>query len=199
MAETDKKIRKHFRVKHRDNLPYTGWLPSVREDIYDFMGKTGGFERGAEIGVRRGENAIKMFERIPNLHLICIDPWTGFSRSTTDEKAIQNYNICVKLLEKYSTEYKKMTSTEAAKEVPDGSLDFVYIDGLHDFDNVIMDIITWVPKVRKNGIIAGHDYCEFYQSGIIEAVRVYTFAHNIQDWYVTRFTEKTPSWFWVNK
>lgn len=194
----DREIRKYFRVKKNDNLPYVGWLNSTRENIYDFMGQVGGYKLGAEIGVQDGKNAKQMFNRIPGLHLICIDPWHGFSQTTTETKAERHYKKCLKVLDGCDTEYKIMTSMEAVKDIPDGSLDFVYIDGLHFFDYVMNDIIAWVPKVRKGGIVAGHDYFDFYQFGVVEAVRAYTMAHNVRDWYITR-AEKYSSWFWVNK
>jgi len=39
----------------------------------------------------------------------------------------------------------------------DNSLDLVYIDAAHDYENVKKDISFWLPKIRLNGIIAGHD------------------------------------------
>lgn len=38
------------------------------------------------------------------------------------------------------------------------SLDFVFIDAAHDYDNVLRDIISWYGKVKNGGVIAGHDY-----------------------------------------
>jgi hypothetical protein len=43
---------------------------------------------------------------------------------------------------------------DAAKKI-DEQLDFVYIDGLHDFKSVIDDIAAWYPLVRKGGWSAG--------------------------------------------
>lgn len=51
-----------------------------------------------------------------------------------------------------------MKSTRAAEEYEDASLDFVYIDAAHDYDNVIADIKAWLPKVKPGGTLAGHDY-----------------------------------------
>lgn len=40
----------------------------------------------------------------------------------------------------------------------DESLDFVYIDGAHDYLSVIRDIENFLPKIKSGGIIAGHDW-----------------------------------------
>ena len=61
----------------------------------------------------------------------------------------------------------------------------------------MMDIILWAPKVRKGGIVSGHDFYPFYQSGVMDAVYAYTRAHTICDWYVT--WEKTATWLWAVK
>ena len=38
------------------------------------------------------------------------------------------------------------------------SLDFVYIDARHDYDGCLEDIVAWYPKLKKGGLIAGHDF-----------------------------------------
>ena len=37
-------------------------------------------------------------------------------------------------------------------------IDLLYIDGCHLYESVKGDIIDWMPKVKKGGIIAGDDY-----------------------------------------
>jgi len=50
-----------------------------------------------------------------------------------------------------------MPSEQAAQHFADGSLDFVFIDASHDYQSVVKDIRAWKPKVRKGGMLAGHD------------------------------------------
>ena len=50
---------------------------------------------------------------------------------------------------------------DAVKTFEDNSLDFVYIDGNHDFLNVAQDIHYWFKKVRPGGILSGHDYVRY--------------------------------------
>merc|ERR1712217_308009 len=53
--------------------------------------------------------------------------------------------------------FLEMDSVEAADEFEDHSLDFVYIDAEHN-DRVALDLKAWEPKLRKGGILAGHDF-----------------------------------------
>ena len=63
-----------------------------------------------------------------------------------------------------------MTSLEAAQCFADGSLDFVYIDAGHAYQDVRNDIRAWAPKVQADGFIGGHDYSPLFP-GVMQAVR----------------------------
>jgi hypothetical protein len=52
----------------------------------------------------------------------------------------------------------KMDSVEASGNFDDGSLDFVYIDADHSYEGCSADLTAWYPKVKKGGLIAGHDF-----------------------------------------
>jgi hypothetical protein len=54
--------------------------------------------------------------------------------------------------------YHKCNSYDAPEFYEDESLDFVFIDASHEYENVKKDIINWYPKVKFGGVIAGHDY-----------------------------------------
>ena len=48
-------------------------------------------------------------------------------------------------------------------------VDFVYIDGLHTYDQVKKDIENYLPLIKENGFIGGHDYHPVYQ-GVMDAI-----------------------------
>lgn len=52
----------------------------------------------------------------------------------------------------------QLPSVEAAAKFPDGSIDFCFIDGDHGREAVKADIAAWLPKMKPNGVLAGHDY-----------------------------------------
>ena len=59
----------------------------------------------------------------------------------------------------------KMDSLEAAKTFKNKSVDMVFIDGGHEYEEVKADIEAWLPKVKK--LMCGHD-C--YNEGVKRAV-----------------------------
>ena len=190
-------LKEKFHFRRGDCLPYTPWLKKAsRDTIAEFCAEMN-FNEGAEIGVRAGTFSKIFLDMNPNLHMRCIDSWLPYSRVGTQERQDAYYQMCLEILAPYKerVDIIKMSSQEALSVVPDDSLDFVYIDAMHDFDNVIMDLIGWNKKVKRGGIISGHDYYNFYNGGVITAVDAYVKAHNIQEWCVTK--EHLPSFFWI--
>lgn len=164
-----------------------------------------GFVKGAEIGVADGRYSEILCKKIPKLELLCIDPWIPY-KGCWRSKGYQAkaYEKAQQRLGKYNTKLIKKTSLEASLDVPDESLDFVFIDGSHLFDNVMIDIILWTRKVREGGIISGHDYTFFTNSGIIEAVNIYTQLHRIELNIISRDRtnskeDRQPCWWFVKK
>lgn len=47
---------------------------------------------------------------------------------------------------------------EIATTYDDKSLDFVWIDAAHKYDDVVKDVAAWYPKVKHGGYLGGHDW-----------------------------------------
>jgi hypothetical protein len=170
-----------------------------------------GFTKGAEVGVAKGDHAKILCENNPNLKLYCIDVWERYKgyREYTD-RIEKYYEIAKNILEPYGCSLIKKFSMDAVKDFPDGSLDFVYIDGAHDFKNVANDICEWSKKVRSGGIVYGHDYKRSkgkYTNDVVDVVQAYCYAKGIRPWFVLGekgqrdgvYKEGTQSWMWVVK
>ena len=177
----------------------------TRPELYRCFASLG-YKVGAEIGVQRGRNAGEMFKKMPDLKLYLVEPyadyWMGnrwYGKSIHDKFR----KITHERLKSYDTTYLEMFSEDAVREVPDDSLDFVYLDGMHLYDSLMLDIILWSRKVRKGGIVAGHDY--YKNRNVIEvihAVNDYVKEHKLP-LYVTDCSvaetsgDKSPSWFFI--
>jgi predicted O-methyltransferase YrrM len=141
-----------------------------------------GFRIGAEIGVYDGYFSEELCKHIPGLKLYAIDSWQTYKNykiGYTDIQLALAYRITHERLEKYDTEIIKAFSMDAVKDFKDNSLDFVYIDGNHEYSHVKEDIEMWTPKVRKGGVVSGHDYyiTRSGNEGVINAVNEYIEEH----------------------
>ena len=184
-----------------------------RGDMYRLFFKLG-YKIGAEVGVQRGRNAATMLDEIPGLMLYLIDPYRNHecAGQNWDEKFLRKVKRQThKRLRGRNVKYLQTFSEDAIRYIEKESLDFVYIDGDHTYDFVMLDIILWSRKVRRGGIVSGHDY--FYKNDrqgrlpkVTAAVNHYARIHRFDPWYITdnHFPEKEkgdgyPSWFWVKK
>ena len=128
------------------------------------------WQRGAEIGVLRGKVFFALLGACPRLSMIGVDTWdywpgpeqpnleTGEARHSHLPMREYEVNVLARANEfgSRATIIKKV-SIEAAKEVPDAALDFVFIDATHTTEAVLQDIAAWKPKIRAGGYITGHD------------------------------------------
>ena len=124
----------------------------TRNELAEYFNELG-FKTGAEIGVNRGFYSRQLCRSIPDLKLYCVDPWV-IKIPRHEEK----YQEALTMLSPFDTHIIRKTSMEAVKDFEDESLDFVYIDGDHSYQAVKDDLREWSKKVRKGGIISGHDY-----------------------------------------
>lgn len=109
---------------------------------------------GCEIGVWKGEHALKMLQQLSLKKLYLID-WYKI-KIAKDAQKFADIN-----LKSYLSRIKWIyqDSTLAAQEILE-KLDFVYIDASHRYNAVKRDIQTYYPLLKKGGILGGHDYYE---------------------------------------
>lgn len=126
-----------------------------------------GWARGAEIGVLRGKTLFKLLDNAPGLTLFGVDQWRHLPESTED--GAEHYSkfdmrALAQDVKARALAYGERCrilhgdSVEMAAGIPDGSLDFVFIDAAHTTRAVLADIAAWKPKVRPGGMVTGHDW-----------------------------------------
>jgi SAM-dependent methyltransferase len=64
----------------------------------------------------------------------------------------------------------KARDEDVIAQFPDASIDLVYIDSIHTYEAVHAAIRRWYPKVKADGVCAGHDYVEGDWPGVVAAV-----------------------------
>ena len=121
----------------------------------------------AEIGSYSG-GSTEMFALFCK-KVFAIDCWADndnlLQEGNTVEAAVSNLSEAERIFDEKMRAYPNVVkvrklSTVAFSDFADGSLDAIYIDGNHVYNNVCKDITLWFPKIRDGGTIAGHDYYE---------------------------------------
>lgn len=189
-------------------------IPNTGRDILASLFHELGYKVGAEIGTEAGRYAETLCRSNPGVKLYCVDPYetySGYRDYLNNAYLAGKYDLAKERLAPYDVTFVREYSADAVRHFPDDSLDFVYIDGNHEYLYVTQDIFYWERKVRPGGIIAGHDY---YRSivkkskcHVIAAVNGYTFAYRIHPWFILGSKAKAPgmirdnsrSWFWVKE
>jgi len=138
--------------------------------IIDLINKYG-YKKIGEIGVCKGETAIPVMENCDLDSYVLVDP------ALNNQYGI--YDFCSRHPE---AKLYEMTSKEAAVYFYSNTnkFDLIFIDGLHDEESVDRDIHLWTPKVRKGGIICGHDYQNRRFPGVKKAVDRYYDEMNVE-------------------
>lgn len=160
---------------------------------------------GVEVGTEGGKYAKCLLSKMPALFLSCVDCWESYSgyREKMKDQQAQYFFKAQEALNPFQDRCKmiKGYSMDVVRDIPDNSLDFVYIDGNHNFINVANDIAEWSKKVKPGGIVAGHDFTHnnvgYERTDVDFVVSAWTKAHNIKVWFVTEEGDRCPTWFWV--
>jgi len=175
-----------------------------RNDLAQLFAELG-FKRGAEIGVAEGRYSEVLLKANPECELLLVDPWHAYSenpQNKPNDKHEFAYNEVVRKTKDYpNVIIEKGYSMDVVRHLLYDSLDFVYVDANHLFDECIQDIVEWSKRVRSGGIVSGDDYYGLDQKrwaggGVVEAVQAYTNAHRIPIWYIFA-GHKSTDFMWV--
>lgn len=135
-----------------------------RKELINIFKSNSVLKLGLELGSHSGNYAKEILDTYQG-RLILVDIWNksidgsyvDFSNQTNYK---QIYNTCIDNISGYEDRcfMFRIDSKNASTFFNDESFDFVYIDANHKYEYVKKDIELWLPKVRKGGILAGHDY-----------------------------------------
>jgi predicted O-methyltransferase YrrM len=131
-----------------------------------------GYKTFVEIGCKEGRTTGHILKNVPGSRVIAIDPWITQDANPNDptKETYEDWDFAKIEGQFWANvgEHKKRctmaraTSEYAADNWSHYSLepeqDLIFIDALHDYENVMKDISLWWPKVRKGGVLAGHDF-----------------------------------------
>ncbi len=131
-----------------------------------------------EIGVLHGDFSRMILDILQPEYLFLIDPYeindikygdgltTAYSTETDYDLMLSKF---IKEIASGQLIVNKKYSHQAVKDYSDSTFDFLYIDGSHLYEDVKRDLNDWLPKMKPNFLICGHDY-GVKEFGVTEAV-----------------------------
>lgn len=198
----------HYSVSLVDEQGKPVKMPIALNITRDELGKIFNqltYRVGAEIGVERAVYSEILCKANPDMRLYGVDPlqpYQGYREHVSKEKMDGFFEEVQRRMSPYKYNFIRKYSLDAVLDFEDDDLDFVYIDGNHDFQNTTNDIVEWSKKVRSGGIVAGHDYIrnkkKDYKCHVKDVVQAWTYANGIRPWFITAL-DKSPSWFYVKE
>jgi predicted O-methyltransferase YrrM len=158
------------------------------------------FKIGIEVGVFKGKFTACLAKRAPNTKIIGLDSWAVYEgyKDDVENSLAQAQKEAIKTTKELpNIELIKGWSDEVVNRFEDESLDFVYIDANHSYEFVVADIAAWSKKVRKGGLVMGHDYKDDkkHAYGAKAAADGWCSSYNIKPLFI--WTDNTPSWMYI--
>lgn len=182
--------------------PAKAFVGMKKKDIPSILSRLG-FKAICEVGVFKGENFRNLLLSNPT-EAVAVDLWKDSTIDISESQRALNemWEGMLRLAaEKPCMKVLRKASVDAAKLFDDWHFDFVYIDADHAYEGVKADIEAWWPKVRKGGILAGHDYMAYtlytdtqsIKFGVIEAVNEFSNRNGLKpvidaetDWFIEK-------------
>ncbi|MDB5342078.1 MAG: hypothetical protein JWP89_455 [Schlesneria sp.] len=138
----------------------------TREEFPDWLVDRG-YLRIAEIGVAAGDFARQILSRWVGAYTM-VDLWAHLPQGdfniskVTDAEHERNFKQARRVAAEFAPRVQmlRLSSVDAAKCFPDEYFDVVYLDASHSYEAVLADLTAWLPKIRKGGAFAGHDFLD---------------------------------------
>jgi len=171
-----------------DEPTLRGWIEasSSRMELWSRFAEGIAPRSVAEIGVYRGDFAARLLDACPSIEAYyMIDPWRHLEdwnkpANKADDVFERFYAETLAKTDAHGDKRRVLRgkTTEVIDQVPDGTLDFAYVDGDHTLRGVTIDLVKVFPKLRDGGWMGGDDFCRniWQHKGSYEPTMVFPFA-----------------------
>jgi len=148
---------------------------------------------GVEIGCAEAHTTEFLLDINPTLKITSIDPYINYldwnGNMLNDRQEF--YEMVMKKLERFGDRFTMIRdlSDNVFQNFEDESLDYIFIDGLHTYDQVKIDCQNYYSKVKPGGLFAGHDFTVI--PGVNAAVKEFAAIHGKEI-----LTTECDVWYW---
>jgi hypothetical protein len=143
-----------------------------------------------EIGCYQGEFSEQICQVLYVNKLYLIDSFLSSGNSKYPDGLYTSYSgiddfriLLLRLADCLLTEQVEIIpkySYEAVSRIQDNSCEFLYHDACHLKEDLKRDLIEWLPKLKSNGLVCGHDYNAGAFPGVKQAVDEFCAEHNFE-------------------
>lgn len=135
-------------------------------DTFERCGFTrAGSLRALEIGANEGMSSLFLATRFEKLALTCVDPWEDRNEVDADQYGNHAESRFDRNMAKYAhvvTKYRGRSLGWFSEHSSRECYDFIYIDGSHYVDDVIIDAIKGFEALKIGGLMIFDDYFWWY-------------------------------------
>jgi len=169
VAQSNSKLDK-MDLSTNGEVIFTGVITKSQEEkrlaLWVHFLQATGVKSMVEVGVYRGDFAATILKECNLIEkYYMIDPWRHLDNWNKPA------NMSDDIFEQFLSETRSKTefaaekrvilrgkTTEVIQKIPDGGIDFAYIDGDHTLRGIAIDLINVFPKVRAGGWVGGDDF-----------------------------------------
>jgi predicted O-methyltransferase YrrM len=145
-----------------------------------------------EVGVCAGQNAKKLQDNLRIGEFYLID---SYNEKYSDQ--VMNW---FKDTHRLFSEDKRVTiiinnSLDVLKLFKDGYFDYIYLDASHNPETVFNEMESYWKKIKKGGMLAGHDYDERNPHRVKKAVEMFCKKYNFRYKWGMNDNEDVGDWY----
>ena len=173
--------------------------PKIYYGVFSNIINENNYKKVLEVGCAYGFHTKQVISNTDIESYTMVDPYVTYSNDVFSDsvqnvyrdgsETLSNFDQFLNIVMEELSNYKekinhiRKPSIEAAKEVEDGSLDAIFVDGDHSYNAVKEDLKAWWPKISIGGTLCGDDY---WMSDVSRAVHEFASEHNLEVKFRTR-------------
>lgn len=138
-----------------------------------------------ELGCWKGKSscflAVEVLNSGKQIEMHFVDHWGGSNEDAhkADPELQQVFDIFrgyISRVPDVDVMIHREDSAKAADLFEDNSVDFIWVDAGHEYDEALADIAAWWPKLKAGGVMGGDDYP---MPGVNKAVKQFFRSHEV--------------------
>lgn len=170
-----------------------GWA-GLYYGVFSYIINANNFKKCVEVGIGYGFHAKEILDNTAVEQLYLVDPMRYYENDIFAdtiiqyggfEKHIKNIITHLKPHENRYTWFRCPSLDITNEQIPDNSIDAIFLDGDHSYDAVSKDLPFWWNKLKIGGWLLGDDYASCHP-GTTKAVDEFAYKNNLKLEFLTK-------------